>query len=315
MANQIKNNVSEKERYTEKRTVLINYANDPFKPSQHLQTKTALKHCHFDEIIEYSDKDIDNQFYNKNKIALDTPRGGGLWLWKPYIILKTLRQLNDGDICMYIDSGVMFMKDVTPVIDILKSSEVWITEIPLIEKQWTKRLCFVKMGCEGEKFEETCQVAGGYIAVKKSEFTVKLIQEWLNYACDYELLSSLDRSDKEAENEIPEFIKHIEDESIWSLLTKKYNIKAYSDPSQWIMPEVWIAPGRMISYENMGRRDYAPFLLIHRSRGRIKIMRIFLFWIAYALPPTVSSGLMLIYKRLTCGNSVCKNFKERKKIL
>ena len=32
-------------------------------------------------------------------------RGGGYWIWKPYIISKMLEQINENDILVYIDAG------------------------------------------------------------------------------------------------------------------------------------------------------------------------------------------------------------------
>ena len=42
-------------------------------------------------IIIFEKNDIDNDFINKNKSILNCNRGGGYWLWKPYIILLMKR--------------------------------------------------------------------------------------------------------------------------------------------------------------------------------------------------------------------------------
>ena len=48
--------------------ILINYANKAFKKAQKLNSKTGLGVGNFDRVIEYSPKDIDKKFYEKNEI-------------------------------------------------------------------------------------------------------------------------------------------------------------------------------------------------------------------------------------------------------
>ena len=88
--------------------LVINYANEGFRPWQQLQTKTAYLFG-ADEVREYSAKDIDANFYAKNKLILDQKRGAGYWLWKPYIIKDALSAVNDGDYVFYVDSGAFFV--------------------------------------------------------------------------------------------------------------------------------------------------------------------------------------------------------------
>ena len=44
-------------------------------------------------IIVFKKNDIDNDFIEKNKSILNCTRGGGYWLWKPYIINETLKKI------------------------------------------------------------------------------------------------------------------------------------------------------------------------------------------------------------------------------
>ena len=39
-------------------------------------------------------------------------KGAGYWLWKPYIINKTLGMVNDGDYILYSDSGSAFVNSI-----------------------------------------------------------------------------------------------------------------------------------------------------------------------------------------------------------
>jgi hypothetical protein len=57
--------------------LLINYANNVFRKSQRLNSKTGEKVGFFDEVISYSPRDIEPDFYEKNKQILRQKKGNG----------------------------------------------------------------------------------------------------------------------------------------------------------------------------------------------------------------------------------------------
>ena len=63
--------------------------------NQNWQIFSALNKC-IDFYLPYSFKDLDDDFVAKNKELLSKPRGAGYWVWKPYIILKTLKMIPRG---------------------------------------------------------------------------------------------------------------------------------------------------------------------------------------------------------------------------
>ena len=68
----------------------------------------AEKFNTFDKIIGLTEIDLqaDEEFWSAHKDFVNSnPRGYGYWLWKPYIIKKTLNSMEDGDILLYADSG------------------------------------------------------------------------------------------------------------------------------------------------------------------------------------------------------------------
>ena len=77
-----------------------------------------------DHIMMYKRRDIDPEFYQKNKHILDLPAGDGLWLWKPYFILKTMDIAPEGSLIIYADSPVIFKNPITPFINHLKNHDV-----------------------------------------------------------------------------------------------------------------------------------------------------------------------------------------------
>lgn len=118
-----------------------------------------------------------------------------------------------------------------------------------------KKETFEKMGLVSETFTDTPQISGTFIVLRNTGYSTRFVQEWLNFCCDEDILSPV----IDLSNEYIWFYEHREDQSILSLLVKKYKIRSWSDPSQYgRLPEKYIRPGcEMIYY---GREDYAPFI-------------------------------------------------------
>lgn len=213
--------------------LLINYANDIFRESQKLNSIAGKEVGLFDEIISYSQKDIDADFFNRNKRILQQKRGNGYWLWKPYFIKKTLEAAKYGDFVFYCDSGSYFIRPVTPLIDISLSTgqEIIVFDLTYLEKEWTKRDAFILMDCDSPKYSESRQRLAGFSLWRKSEFTMDFADEYLRYAQDERII--LDLENQCGSPNYQEFKEHRHDQSIISLLTKKYDLEAYRDPSQF----------------------------------------------------------------------------------
>lgn len=260
------------------RKILINFADENYRKSQALCSWTGKHIAGFDEVVEYYLEDIDEAFKTAHADIFANKRGCGLWLWKPYLVLKTLKQCNEGDIVCYCDSGAFFFRTAKPIFRILEKTDIWLTVLPLIEKQFTKAETFRIMDAAEERFAETPQISGSFMAFKKTERSVAFVQEWLKYCCDIRALAP--PADKSGE--IEGFYAHREDQSILSLLAKKWEIETYSDPSQYgRLPEKYWREGCTMVY--CKRTDYKP-LIVHHRTGRPQIKKILNQWLCAVLP-------------------------------
>ena len=182
---------------------------------------------------------LDDSFKTKNKHILRYPRGSGFWLWKPYIINKTLSLVENGDIVFYIDSGNLIVNDPAPLYDICNQDEKGIV---LFENRdgapegtiwknymWTKQDCFLSMNCNEDKYIYGDQVDGSYILLKKNDYTVDFFKEYLFWCEKDELITDMPSS---APNH-PDFKDHRHDQSILSILAIKHNITKAREPSEW----------------------------------------------------------------------------------
>jgi hypothetical protein len=219
--------------------VLTNYANFAYRKSQKLNTSSALSLANVDKVISFSPSDIDKDFYKKNRHILRKSTGNGYWLWKPYFILKVLETISVDDVLIYSDSGIEFVGSVKPLIKLLDRSKHSILCFSLHgeifkEENWTKRDAFVLMNCEGYKYTKTLQRNSSFIVMKKSEESINFVREWLLYCQDRNIVMG-NQNLFGFPNPIG-FIDHRHDQSVFSLLTKKYKIPSYRDPSQYGLP-------------------------------------------------------------------------------
>jgi hypothetical protein len=69
------------------------------------------------------------------------------------------------------------------------------------------------------------------MVIKKSFTSMAFVSEWLTYAQDARAIT--DDDNVLGSNNYPDFRQHRHDQTIMSLLVKKWNLTVYPDPSQW----------------------------------------------------------------------------------
>lgn len=267
--------------------VLVNYADVLFRKAQRLNTWTALHIAKFDKVYEYNDSKIDVDFKEKNKAIFKNKKGNGLYIWKPYCILKTLEKVNYGDIVFYCDAGSFFCKNVRNYL-INEVNDIWVSNIPFIEKQFSQKKAFDLMECNKEEFRETNQIQGGFVGIRKTDETVSFVSEWLHYCEDIRILSP--SCDNEEEDIC--FIANRDDQTVLSLLCKKKGIVAYPDPTQYgKVPEEYMRDSRYIFKIPAKTRKRKLFIILHRT-GDIDV-KICLKQILVAILPRKMSLMIL----------------------
>lgn len=177
------------------------------------------------------------QFYRDNREILDQPRGAGYWLWKPYIIRERLREIPEGDILMYLDAGARIIADPTPLFEIAERVEIMVFAghyagrdgVPYRCAQWTKRDCFVLMGCDSPEYHQARMLDASILLVKNGPRAVAFIDEWLRYASVPEIVT--DQPNTCGMPNLEAFVDHRHDQSILSMLATRYGLQLFAAPS------------------------------------------------------------------------------------
>jgi len=104
-----------------------------------------------DSIQLYTVDDLkqDNLFWEKHSdFILKNKKGFGYYLWKPYLIQKTMINMNDGDILLWVDAGCEIVsnerKYMIDYFEIVKKEHI-LYGFTCAEKEWTKMDLIQKM--------------------------------------------------------------------------------------------------------------------------------------------------------------------------
>ena len=239
----------------------INYANDDFKNQQAENARQVKEIGGIENVICYTPKDIDDDFYQANKKILNKTRGAGYWLWKFYIIHKTLTdpKLKDGDVLFYCDSGVNVLKDINPIYDlpekynqdiVLFSQTVAPEVYPdmIRSRVIMKRDAFILMNCDEEGAYNAPMVAGGYHVWRKSEKSIKFIKACLVHTCNEDIL--LDTPSKLG-RDLPEYCMHRHDQCVLSMVAYMMGVRVINNADDGVFDtEVKNANDKNINFDN-----------------------------------------------------------------
>ena len=90
----------------------ITYGDEKYSYMKRVNQFTAKFFGKADRVKAYGPEDISDEFKKKNSHIFSQGRLGGYCIWKPYVILKALDTLQEGDYCMYLDSGAYYINDL-----------------------------------------------------------------------------------------------------------------------------------------------------------------------------------------------------------
>ena len=202
-------------------TTLLTFADESFADWQRVCTLTAQVFG-IHAIHAVSPSDIDARFARDNHDILTQPRGCGLWLWKPYFIDRMLRELDEGDVLIYADAAMHFVNPVSPIEAMLGHGkrELLLFGEGFRESQYTKRDAFVLLNADEPRYAQSPQRFASALALRNTGGVRELVAEWLHHARDPRILGDADNTCGLPNHS--DFIAHRHDQSILSLLSKRF---------------------------------------------------------------------------------------------
>ena len=171
---------------------------------------------------------------SQNSYILNQPRGGGYWLWKYYFAVKLLNDesIPEDSYIYYSDSGSHFIDSIDKMIEVMDRDKTPIMTFRQCHLAyiWTKRDMFLLMDADSPEYTHTGQRVGGWFLFKKDDFARTFFTECLKYACDARILTDI--PNQLGQPNYPGFREHRHDESLISVMAKKYDLFPYRNPSQ-----------------------------------------------------------------------------------
>jgi hypothetical protein len=219
------------------------YSNEKFEKPRKSLYNLATKKGIFKDVFEYDRKWLETTgFYLDNIEVLGDPnaKGDGWCLWKPYIILESLKNINDGDVLLYMDASDTFFGEINKYLEkYFLYNDILLVSGGNQNKIYTKRDTFHYMGCDSEPYWNSEQVEAGIIGIKKSDKIVKLMEEYLQHCRDPRIIK--DGINISGYENFQEFKEHKYDQSVLTNIKTKYSIYANHEIRRYVECNMWEA--------------------------------------------------------------------------
>lgn len=200
----------------------ITYGDGGYEQAKARICSQALAIGEFDQVIAYGPKDLSLDIQSSQLFQIK--RGGGLWCWKPDVILTTFEKMQEGDCLVYCDAGCTLQqaKEWSRTWKILQNHDIIASRIFQRTDRWTRRELLDYMSPTNPQNWERCfQYMATIIIIKKSYFTVRFFQEWKTLLLEHPEFV-MDVSEVERASQHPTFVESRHDQSVYSALIYKY---------------------------------------------------------------------------------------------
>lgn len=206
--------ITECNKSTNANVWLVSYA----KGEVHIRNQDALTISAVNKCVDfykpYTEKHIESSYFRAHKSILSQKRGAGYWLWKPYLILKTLKEIPENDIVFYVDSGTMIIKPIDSLVNHLSDNDIVVFKNHHKNKGYVKHTLLNMMNIANNKALNAYQLQASFILIKNTPHARKFIEKWLEWCENEDALTDSAPTPAEYYN----YVEHRHDQSILSLL-------------------------------------------------------------------------------------------------
>ena len=230
----------------------LSFASSDLHRSLYRIKKQAINIGIYDIINTSTEIDLDSDFRTVFHEHLNFgSRGYGYWCWKPQIILQTLRNMNEGDILQYTDSGchlningkdrlLEYFAIVEKSSNGILAFQAKAPEPPLkydgkylleLEFKRTKGDLLDYFNVRNrEDIVNTQTIEATILFIRKCQNSLNILEQWINPI--YHDFCLIDDSPSRSNN-MEGYIEHRHDQSIFSIVCKLNNIETLPAYEYW----------------------------------------------------------------------------------
>ena len=179
---------------------LITFATPDFAPQAEALASSALA-AGFAHGTVFGPADLGgSDFAQRNKAILEQKRGGGYWLWKPYLIRRALESLQSDDVVLYSDAGrtayyqfAGYPRSLVSMVNGTASGFLLGPSVPHVGTigAWTKRDCLTLMGADTHLLRRKPLLMTWSLWRPTNE-AFKFLDVWQSYAEDPRCLTDME---------------------------------------------------------------------------------------------------------------------------
>ena len=231
-----------------KKVLLLAFGSNDLKKSIKRLSIQAKDSNFYSEIKIFNSNNLPRDLASKLSylLSINKKRGYGYWIWKPYLIKKVFNEIEYGDVINYLDIGCHIIKEnvlkFNEYLNFINMDDKWILpfqyhsnfdyenkEISFpnrMEKSYTKGDLLDYFGYyNDENILKSPQYWAGCFFIKKTDKSINFLNEWLEvFDKNFHLI---DDGFSKIEN-YSEFIENRHDQSVFSLLCKRYKLASFS---------------------------------------------------------------------------------------
>jgi len=234
--------------FLENKIILLAFATADLQKSIDRLTRQATLSNFYEKIKIFNSNELPHELSHKIDVLLNRhkKRGYAYWMWKPYLIKKIFNEIEYGDIVNYLDVGCHIIKEnyskFIEYSNFIKKKDKWILPFQYhsnfdyknkkirfptrLEKEYTKGdLLHYFEVYDNKCIIETPQFWAGCFFLKKTETSINFLNEWIEvFEKRFDLI---DDTESKTLN-YKDFIENRHDQSVYSLLCKKYKLQSFS---------------------------------------------------------------------------------------
>lgn len=237
---------------------LVSYGNTEYYNSLERLRLMALETGRFDDVFIYTDRDLPEKISSHE--LMKYKRGGGYWLWKPWVIYDALSRIEDEDMLVYCDSGneVFDHPEWDVLFDELTKCDMILFKYGAIMEQWSKNELiryfendYIKRRPHIGKYY---QLQGGLQLASKKAMSFYAL--WLDFMVSHPEYV-IDVSESEKKNQKKGFVEHRHDQCVLTCLAYSHK-EDYKIKIKWQHGEFLDRKGQAVYFARIsdsGRRS------------------------------------------------------------